>query len=276
MSLTIRMLMNTTAPWILVHGTEGIGKSWLATRFPGAIFLQTEDGIPAGLTIPSFGLLETYGQFREALAHLATEPHDYKSAVIDSLDRLEPLIWDDACTQNGWASIETPGFGKGYVVVDKWWLEVMTALDFLRRQRGMMVLMLAHSAVERIDDPRTASYTSYQLRLHKRARGIVQDAVDAIGFLAPDLVIHSEDIGFSKKRSRADGGSTRWLHWEGRPAFVAKNRYNLPAKMMVPLDFDFQKTLAPFFPSTAAVNSRQEGGKKKAQPKSTETLETDI
>ena len=112
----------------------------------------------------------------------------------------------------------------------------------------MIVLLLAHSAIETVNDPRTASYTSYQLRLHKRARGLVQDWADMIGFLAPDLVIKSEDAGFSKTRHRADGGSTRWLHTEGRPSFVAKNRYGLPAKIMIPKEFDYSAMLAPYFP----------------------------
>jgi hypothetical protein len=116
----------------------------------------------------------------------------------------------------------------------------------------MVVLLLAHSAIETINDPRAASYTSYQLRLHKRARGLVQDAMDVIGFLAPDLNIQTEDGGFGKKRNRADGGSTRWLHCEGRPSFVAKNRFGLPAKIMIPKDFDYGATLAPHFPSAVA------------------------
>jgi hypothetical protein len=72
--------------------------------------------------------------------------------------------------------------------------------------------------------------------------------MDAIGFLAPDLNIQSEDVGFNKKRARADGGSSRWLHFEARPSFVAKNRYGLPAKMMVPQNFDYGTTFAPYFP----------------------------
>ena len=58
----------------------------------------------------------------------------------------------------------------------------LKGLDYLRRQHGMIPLLLGHSAIETIHDPRVASYTSYQLRLHKRARGLVQDNMDAIGF----------------------------------------------------------------------------------------------
>ena len=114
----------------------------------------------------------------------------------------------------------------------------------------MTVVLLAHSAIETVNDPRAPSYSSYQLRLHKRARALVQDWADAIGFLATDFITKSEDLGFNKKRVRADGGSQRYLHFETHPAFVAKSRYGLPAKLPVPLDFDFAK-LTPFLPSTA-------------------------
>jgi hypothetical protein len=245
---TIRTVTAALPPRILIHGSEGTGKTSIAAKFPSPIFLRTEDGCPAGISIAAFPFLESFAQVRDALAALATEPHDYRTVVIDSLDPLEGLIWRDVCESQNWSSIEQPGFGKGYVTVDQWWQDILLALDFLRRQRGMIVLLLAHSEIVRIDDPRTVSYTSYQLRLHKRARGPIQDAMDAIGFLAPDLNITNEDAGFGKKRARADGGSARWLYWESRPSFVAKNRYGLPAKMLVPADFNYDATLAPHFP----------------------------
>jgi hypothetical protein len=244
----IRSVTATLPPRIVVHGQEGVGKTTLAAQFPNPVFLQTEDGTPSGLRLSSFGLLEAYPAVRAALTALASEQHDFQTIVIDALDELEGLIWADVCTTRGWPSIETPGYGKGYIEVDLWWHDLLKALEFLRRERGMIVLLLAHSAIETINDPRAASYTSYQLRLHKRARGLVQDWADAIGFLAPDLIIKTEDAGFSKTRHRADGGSTRWLHTEGRPSFVAKNRYGLPAKIMISKDFDYGATLAPHFP----------------------------
>jgi AAA domain len=242
----------TLPPRVLIHGAEGVGKTTLAARFPAPVFVQTEDGCPSKITIKTFGTLDTYKAVREALSFLAGEQHEHRTIVIDSLDALEPLIWRDVCASQGWASIEQPGYGKGYVVVDSWWLDILAGLDFLRRERGMTVVLLAHSAIERVDDPRAASYTSYQLRLHKRARSLVQDWADAILFLAPDLNITSEDSGFGKKRTRADGGSTRWLHCEARPSFVAKNRFGLPAKLMVPLDFNYDATLAPYLPPAVA------------------------
>jgi DNA polymerase III delta prime subunit len=189
----------TLPPHILIHGQEGVGKTTLAAAFPKSIFLQTEDGCPSGLEIATFGLLTTYQGVLAVLGALATEPHHYRTFVLDSLDPLEAIIWSDVCKANGWASIESPGYGKGYVAADTWWLDLLAGLDYLRRERGMMIVLLAHSAIETVNDPRAASYTSYQLRLHKRARGRVQDWADAIGFLAPDLHVQTEDAGFGKK-----------------------------------------------------------------------------
>lgn len=241
----------TLPPRVLIHGQEGVGKTTLAAKFPKPVFLQTEDGTPAGLKLSTFGLLSSYADVRDALAALGNEPHDFGTVVLDSVDKLEGLIWADVCATNNWPSIEAPGYGKGYIVADRWWRDFLAALDWLRRERGLAIVVLAHSAVEAINDPRAPTYTSYQLRLHKRARGLVQDEMDAIGFLAADVAVVSEDVGFNKKRNRADGGSARWLHFEGRPAFVAKSRFDLPTKILCPKDFDVSTALASIFPKAA-------------------------
>jgi hypothetical protein len=254
MTKTIADIRRTSAilpPRIVIHGREGTGKTTLGARFPQPVFLQIEDGCPSNIEIETFGLLEDLAGVRDAIAALGNEPHDFRTVVLDGVDALEAPLWASVCTANGWASIETPGYGRGYVEADKTWLDLLAGFDWLRRTRGMMVLLLAHSAVETVNDPRAPSYTSYQLRMHKRARALIQDWTDVVGFLATDLAIKGEDVGFSKKRIRADGGTQRYLHFENHPAFTAKNRYGLQAKMPVPLDFDFVTKLAPFFPPAA-------------------------
>jgi hypothetical protein len=239
------------SPIIVVHGLPGVGKTTLAQSFPDPVFLQCEDGIPAGLEISTFGLLESYAAVVDALKHLGTQPHDFRTVVIDSVDKLEPLIFSAVCAEYGYASIEMPGFGRGYVQADSLWLDVLRACEWLRRTRGMMIVLLAHSEIVTINDPRASSYSSYQLRLHKRARALVEDSVDIIGFLATDVVIKTEQGGFGKTRARADGGSTRWLHLEGRPAFIAKNRYGMPERIRIPQQFNYEE-IAKFFPRPQA------------------------
>ena len=260
-------IFRTTAklpPIIVVHGLPGIGKTTFAQNFPDPVFVQTEDGCPVGLEIATFGLCETYAAVIDALGHLGTQPHEHKTLVLDSLDKLEPLLLAAVCADRGYASIESPGYGKGWVEADRWWLDILRGVEWLRRTRHMTIVLIAHSEIATVNDPRVASFTSYQLRLHKRARALVEDSADLIGFLATDVIIKNEQGGFGKTRARADGGSTRWLHTEGRPAFVAKNRYATPERIAIPQRFDFQNTLGKFFPqpqagvTTAAASETRE------------------
>jgi len=236
-------------PIIVLHGAPGIGKTSMGSGFPNPVFIQTEDGCPAGLTIASFGLCESFANVIEALAWLGKEDHVYQTLVVDSLDQLEPLVQAALCADRGYASIESPGFGKGYVELDKYWLDFLHGCNWLRRNRNMTIVLIAHSEIVMINDPRTTAYSAYALRLHRRARGLVEDSADLIGFLATDVVIKSEQGGFGKTRARADGGNTRWLHVEPRPAFTAKNRFGMPERIQIPLGFDYPKTLGKFFPT---------------------------
>src|SRR5262245_23890252 len=235
-------------PRLLLHGAPGVGKTTLASRFPSPVFIQVEDGTPSGLKLQSFGLLSSYDDVIGAISALGSEQHNFQTLAFDSLDKFEGMVWAAACAANHWASIETPPYGKGYVTVDGYWRDFLTGLDWLRRKRFMTVVLIAHSAIEMIADPRTLPFASYQLRLHKRARGLVQDEMDAIFFLAQDVHVITEDAGFSKKRARADGGAARYLHCEGRPAFLAKSRFDLPPKIPCPKNFDVSTSLSPIFP----------------------------
>ena len=154
----IRKFTAQLAPRILVHGQEGVGKTTLASKFPPPIFLQAEDGCPGSLEIDSFGLIENFADLRSAIGALASEQHHFQTVVLDSLDAPEKLIWRDACRSQGWASIERPGYGKG-TMVKFWWVDILKGLDFLRRQLGMSIVLLAYSAIETINDPRAASLT---------------------------------------------------------------------------------------------------------------------
>ena len=107
----------------------------------------------------------------------------------------------------------------------------------------MTIVLVAHSTIERIDDPRAPTYTSYLPKLHKRARHLILDACDVVGFLAEDLRVITDDGGF-RERTRAAGTNARQLFLEGTPAFAAKNRFGMPAKMPIPLDFNIAELTA--------------------------------
>lgn len=219
-------------PRILVYGTEGIGKSTFGSQAPKPIFVQTEDGLDE-LVCDKFPLATNYDDVLTALTELKTQSHDYESIVIDSLDWLERLIWDKLCAQNGVNSIEKVdgGYARGYTHALTYWREIIDQLNVLRSGRGMVVVMIAHSKVERFEDPESSPYDRYSPRLNKHAAALVSEWSDAVLFATRKIRTQSEDTGFNRKRTIAhaigkDGGE-RILRCVGGPTCVAKNRYGI-------------------------------------------------
>jgi hypothetical protein len=245
-----------TAPIICIHGEPGKGKSTLSAQFKDSVHILLEDGLPAGIEVQAIRYLTTTDEILKILRWLYESPHTFRTLVIDTADALEAIIISDVCQKHSWANIETPPYGKGPIACDPMWRRILLALNHLRRKRGMVIVLLAHSTVERIDDPRAPSFTSYQLRLQRRARGLVMDACDVVGFLSTDIHVVTEERGFGQERARADGESQRYLFLEGRPAFAAKNRYSTPAK--IPIDNPFNiEMLTKYFPQTGARHMRR-------------------
>lgn len=247
----LRSTSSTAPPRILIHGVAGIGKTSLAAEFPNPILIDTEEGAPVGIDLPTFGLLTSYQALADAMASLAQEEHEFKTLVLDSLDGLEPMIWRETCARNGgWESIETPGYGKGYVAADAVWGEFMAGCDYLRRERGMTIIWLAHSAVTTFDAPGSQPYSRYDLRLHKRGAAIVTDRADAILFINTKTEVKEVETGFNKKHAHGEGGGTRWIFTDARPAFIAKNRaVNMPAQIIYQKGKGFDALAPHFFPS---------------------------
>jgi hypothetical protein len=225
------------APIVLIYGAEGRGKTTLATKFPNSVGLLLERGLPRGVTIDAVDGIDSFGAIIDALRELYRDPRGYQTLIIDTVDSLEPLLLEHVCIAHHWKNIEAPPYGKGWVIADAEWLRFITAIRALRDKHGMTIVMVAHCLIERFDDPRAPSYTAYLPKLHRRARHLILDACDVVGFLAEELHIATSDTGF-RERTRATSSNQRFLFVEGTPAFVAKNRYAIPPKIAIPADFN--------------------------------------
>src|SRR6516225_1084779 len=226
-----------TAPIFLIYGGEGRGKTTLASKFPNPLAMLLERGLPAGVKLPAIDGMAAFGAVIDAIRNLYQDARGYKTLIVDTLDSLEPMLLEHVCTEHHWKNIESPPYGKGFVIADQQWLRFIKAITALRNKHGMTVVLVAHSTIERFDDPRAPSYTAYWPKLHKRARHLILDACDLVGFLAEELHVNTSDTGFHT-RARAVSTNQRFLFVEGQPAFVAKNRYSIPPKIAIPADFN--------------------------------------
>lgn len=250
----LKSTRNELPPRLLFHGVAGIGKTSLAAEFPNPVLLDTEEGAPAGVDMATFGLLTSYQAVTDAMGALAQEDHEFQTVILDSSDAFEQHVWRETCQRNSWKSIEDPGYGKGYLAADAVWNEFMAGCDYLRRERGMTVIVIAHSEVKQFDEPGKAPYSRYDLRMHKRGAAILTDRCDYILFVGSKTEIKEADVGFNKKHAHAEGGGARYIFADARPAFIAKNRsLNMPAQILYKKGEGF-KALAPhIFPNAPAV-----------------------
>lgn len=221
-------------PRLFIYGIEGIGKSTFAASAPKPIFIQTEDGL-GQIDCDRFPLAQTFGETIQALSALYTDPHSYRTVVIDSLDWMERLIWADVAAKYGVDNIEAMPYGRGYGLALTQWRELVDGLHALRVDRGMTVILVAHAKIEKFEDPETSTYDRYSPRLHKHAAAMLTEWCDAVLFATRKIVLKIEEGAWGRERTIAVGvgkeGGERILRTVGSPGCLAKNRYDLPAEL---------------------------------------------
>jgi hypothetical protein len=246
---------NPKPPRIFIYGPQGLGKSTFGSLAENPIFLQTEDGLDA-LDVASFPLSKTYGEVMGNLSQLADEEHDFKTLVVDSLDWLEPLIWQQVIAENPTnsngktvRSIEDYGYGKGYALALDLWREYLQAINFLREERQMTIIQTAHAEIKRFENPTTDAYDRYQPKLQRSAAALLLEHSDVVLFTNYYVGVTKENTGFSD-RKRAIGSGDRVLYTEERPSFIAKSRYSLPEEIPFDKNGDYWNVIAnavPYF-----------------------------
>jgi len=219
---------------VMLYGTHGVGKSTFGAMAEKPIFITTEDGL-AEIDCDNFPLATSYGDVLSALSELYSAEHDYQTVVIDSLDWLERLIFEEVCRKRGVESIEDIGYAKGYTFALTQWREILEGLDALRNDRNMQVILIAHARIEKFENPETESYDRYTPRLNKHASALIQEWCDEVLFATYRIHTKQTDEGFNRKRTQGIGTGERILRTTERPAHVAKNRLNLPDEL--PLDY---------------------------------------
>jgi hypothetical protein len=241
---SLRTSTSLTPPRLLTYGVAGVGKTLFATSAPRPAVIQTEDGLGA-ISASTFGVLRSFDEVMEAISSLYSEPHDFQTVVVDSLDWLEPLIWQHTSQLHNQPNIEAFGYGKGYAAAADTWRSFLEGLNALRDERGMAVILLAHAEIKRFDSPETEPYDRYQPKLHRSASALVQEHVDAVLFANYRVTTLKSDAGFGKKVVRGVSGGDRLLHTVERPAFLAKNRFGLPETL--PLSWADFAAAVPFY-----------------------------
>jgi len=220
------------APRIMVYGVEGIGKSTFGAGAPNPIYILTEDGL-GSLKVDHFPLATSSQDVMDAIATLYKENNAFETVVIDSLDWLEAIIQREIEQKYDAKDL---AYGKGSLIAAEKWREILDGLNALRNDKGMAIILIAHTTIKRFDSPEVEPYDRYQPKLQERSNAVVREWADAVLFANYKTIVKKDDVGFNQTNNRGISTGERLLFTSERPAYMAKNRYNMPES--IPLSWD--------------------------------------
>lgn len=223
-----------TAIRVGIYGTEGVGKTTFAARFPGAVFIDTE-GSTSHMDVARFDRPESLGDVIDQLSYVLGHPEQIGTVVIDTVDWMEKLVFKAVCDEKKIQNIEDIGYGKGYVFAKQKMQGILELLDQIV-QRGIHVVLVCHSMIRKFELPdEMGSYDRYGLKLNeKNIAPLVKEWVDMLLF-----VNYRTDVvtGEDGKTRKGKGGQKRVMYANHSACWDAKNRFGLPDEM----PFDYQQ-----------------------------------
>ena len=210
--------------FVLIYGSDGVGKSTFGADSPDPIFLCAESGTNH-LDVNRLPEPKSFEDVLGMVDELLTTKHKFVSLVIDSLDWMEPLVWKQVCADGDKKNVEDFGYGKGYVLALGQWQKLIEKLKALREK--MNIVLIAHAQVKTFQDPvLNSGYDRYQLKLNEKAASLFREAVDAVLFATYEVFTKKDGL-----KTRAFGEGARVIFTERRPGHDAKNRFGLPYQM---------------------------------------------
>lgn len=225
----------------IVAGGAGLGKTTLASKIPGAIILDVEDGASL-VEATRTPVPKNYAEVVEFLRDLYKNAEQYglKTLVIDTIDKLETLAIQDMLESDPKhpKSIEQygGGYGKGYTAIAEKMESFTKTLDSFRN-KGINVVLIAHDKIIHLDNPDTLTpYDTYSINVTKQTRPILIAWADSVLFMKRDVTVMNGDSKAKAVRSE------RVILTDSTPAYPdTKNRFGLTGQ--VPATYEAVETI---------------------------------
>ena len=212
---------------VVIYGVHGIGKTTLAAKLPGALFLDFEDGTH-GLEVDkvaSADLPKSYDGMKGLVAELKRDHQGYERLVIDTADKFEQNLATELAKEKKVEDIfAVNDYGRTIAVHKSGMASVLDSLTELVKT-GMDVVILAHETSRKVEPlenrENTGTYDHHELKLSKTVSPIFMEWADVVIFCAYKTFLVSGE----KKTDKAHvEGGKRWCFCAYSNDWDAKTR----------------------------------------------------
>ncbi len=217
-----------SAKKVVCYGPEGIGKSTFASRFPNAVFIDTE-GSTKDMDVARLPRPSSWEYLLQEIQYVKDNPGICGSLVIDTVDWAEQLCVEHICDKHRKDGIESFGYGTGYVYTKEEFGRFLNKLEDLV-EAGINVVLTAHAHIKKFEQPdEMGAYDRWELKLGKKTSSqtapLVKEWADMLLFV--NYKTYSVAVDDKGKKHKGQGGK-RIMYTSHHPCWDAKNRYGLP------------------------------------------------
>lgn len=240
---------------VVIYGVHGIGKTTLAAKLPGVLFLDFEDGTH-GLDVDKLAasdLPKSYEGMKGLIAELKRDHQGYERLVIDTADKFEQNLATELAREKKVEDIfAVNDYGRTIAVHKSGMASVLDALTELAKS-GMDVVVLAHETSRKVEPlenrETTGTYDHHELKLSKTVSPIFMEWADVVIFCAYKTFLVSGE----KKSDKAHvEGGKRWCFCTYSNDWDAKTRTGID----LPEDCSLDKMVKTLPKALAAAVSR--------------------
>lgn len=211
-------------PIILIYGAGGLGKDTFAAAAPKPYVIDYEHGT-CNLDVTRH-FPTSYDNGIEVMKEILTTDHGFQTLVVSGLDVAEQMLFSKIVKEDGSPNMAQAhkGYGNAYKYALEVWVEMQRLIHQIRDKKGMQAIIVAHELVYSYNDPTAASYDRYRIKLHEGSK----ESAAKLWFDFADIVLFAKKKVYQQNENRAIDEGKHYIYTQGRAAFDAKSRYDLP------------------------------------------------